>query len=415
MTHEAHDHPRECDGFDPLDAELLSNPYVAYENLRRSCPVTRSARYGGFWVASRYDDVRAVAQDPATFSSASGVSLPALGNKRPMIPIEIDPPDHGRYRALLNRQFVRAEIELLEPSIRKDSQTLLDNLPTDSSIDLMDEFCYAQPMLAMWRSPFFGPPVEGALNDDWRVLFTQWVRQFKFDPDATAEAAQRIREYLAAHLRSRKRAPQDDMPSLLLQARIRGRSLSTQEILDCLFLFFSAGSATTSAALGSILWYLAVHDDLRQRLAADLTLIPSSVEELLRLVGPSHCERRTLTVDRRLGGEDLKKGDSILILWASANRDDAKFTAADDFQPDRDTSPSLAFGAGIHMCIGAHLARLQLRVAIEELLLRAPKYQVDLDAVRWDVGLDRAPSILPTRLRPDDSARLNRTSREVLS
>lgn len=208
-----------------------------------------------------------------------------------------------------------------------------------------------------------------------------------------------MHKYISVILDDRRKNPGDDIPTQLLTQEVGGRMLSEEEIHDTLFLLFSAGIETSAAALGNMLHFLAHHREARRALVEDPAIIPSAVEELLRHVGPSQCVRRTATTDTEVAGCPVKKGESVVIHWGAANLDEEAFERADEFDPTRSPNPHLAFGKGVHKCQGLHFARLELRVALEEVLAVAPDYEIAVpeEELEWKVGIDRALKSLPVR------------------
>jgi cytochrome P450 len=378
--------------FDPADVESLQDPYPRFAAFRKGTQLRYSRAHGGFWVACRYDEVRDIASQPNLFSSAVGTTIPALANARPLIPLEVDPPAHSRFRKLLSPYFTRRRAEELEPEIRRQTVALIDDAVAKGRVDLVRELAFPQSMRAMWQPPLLGYPSDApdvATDGSWEDTFREWVLSFK-DAARTTEGAARIGSYVERHLESRRREPRDDIPTMLLDAHVDGRQLSAEERIDILFILFTAGTSTTVAALGTILWFLACHDEARAELLDDPQRIPTAIEELLRYAGPSQAERRVVTDETKVAGADLRAGDSVCLLWGSANRDEEEFEHADDVRLDRLPNRHMAFGHGVHLCIGKDLARVQLRVAVEEVLSRMPRFRLVGGApLRWTAGLER--------------------------
>lgn len=388
--------------FDPIDQARLQDPYPLYRELRERCPVAHSdAHMGGFWVLSRYEDVRRVALDAETFASGPGIAIPPLGNPLPMIPLEVDPPDHEPLRRLVSPAFAPARMRPVEASARSCARQLVDAFAARGECDLVTELAYRLPVLTIWQRPLLGEPLTEGLGD-WVATFQSWVHDFKHSQGRSAEAGATILAYVERVLDARRAEPADDIPSTLLNAEVAGRPLTREEQLGYLFILFTAGVETTAAALGSIFLFLAREPEVRARLAAEPELLDPAIEELLRFLGPVQAERRTATRDVEVGGCPIRAGESVLLLWNSAGRDEAEFADGETFVPDRFPNRHLSFGLGPHRCVGSHLARLTLRAAIQEVLERLPDYRVrDGAELRFSVGTNRSLVSLPVVFTPE--------------
>jgi cytochrome P450 len=389
------------DNWEPRNP-LLAHPTEIYRALR-SCPVVHSDNHGGFHVVSRFGDVARIASDWETFSSAQGITIPPYGTPRPMMPIELDPPEQGDFRrALAPRVSVRRMAEL-EDSLREICRRLLAPLAAGESYDFMSDFAEVFPIEAFWQEPLMGPPVHSPITEgDWLGAFQRWSQELHHDDELSAAASASINSYIDDVLAERRKNPRDDMPTQLITQEVGGRMLSLDEVHDTLLLMFAAGIETTKSALGNMLHYLAHHPEQRRRLAAEPSLIPTAVEELLRLVGPNQGVKRTATVDTEVGGCPVGKGEAVLIMWAAANLDEEEFPEPDEFVVDRTPNRHLAFGRGVHKCIGLHFARLELKVALEEVLAVAPAFEITVpeEELEWAVGIDRTLVHLPVERGP---------------
>lgn len=388
------------DHLDVADAERMQDPFDAFRLLRDEHPLARSdAHLDGFWVVSRHADVRRIALDHRGFLSSQGMAIPPLGNERPLIPIEIDPPAHREYRLLINDLFTQQAVARSEPHVRAETRALVRRIldAHDGRCDLVRALAYEQPMIVLWSEPFLGAPlpVDGRRGSALTGLFQQWVHDFKHDPSRTHAAADTMRAYLGDVLDDRARRPADDIPTRLLDARIDDRRLARDECVDFLFLLLTAGTATTGDALSASLLHLATTPDHVAAFCAPDTDQVVATEELLRMFGPAQSERRTAAADAELHGRTIRAGDPVMLLWGSANRDERVFDRADEVVLDRSPNPHLGFGAGVHRCIGISLARLQVRVTLDEWLRAVPTFSVvDGYAPRWSVGLDRSLRVL---------------------
>jgi hypothetical protein len=385
--------------YDPM-SERVQTPYDLYSEMRKRCPVAHSDAHeeNGFWIFSRYQDVLRAARDHETYSNAGGITLPAVGLVRPLIPLEYDPPLQTSYRGLLSPLFSPRQTARIEERLRAQTIGLIDAFIDRGSCDLVTEFCERQPTMALWQEPFLGDPIPvGDGDDDWVGAFQSWIHDLTHVPSKTVEAGQQIGGYLMALIEHRRQNPADDIPTLLLSATVEGRPLSEEEVFDYLFMLFAAGVETTAASLGAIFHFLGRNPDIRTRLATEPSLIPTACEELLRFLGPTQATRRTLKRAVDVDGHALREGDSVLLLWGSADRDEDEFDAPDRCILDRFPNRHLAFGAGTHRCLGSNLARLELRLSLEEFLRRIPDYEVTAtdDELEWGVGTDRALQHLP--------------------
>lgn len=384
--------PREID-FDHTDREFMQNPYEMFRTLREQLPVARSTRFDGFWVLSRYDDLIAAARDAGTFSSAGGVTIPNFGSPVPMVPIEADPPTHATFRRLLQREFSRARMAAFTKAINALADELIDGFAARGSADLAAELCSPLPSIVI--AQLLGFP-----DSDWG-MFRSYTEQLletakTGDLEANIGAALEFCTYLANALDDRRREPRDDMLTRVVQADVGGRPITEDEALGLTLLTVVAGHETTVGGIGSLLLHVARIPGLKERLIAEPGLIPKAVEEALRVEAPIQGIARTLTKDVCLHGEQLRAGDKVWLLWAAGNRDPEQFPDPETFDLDRTPNRHLSFGDGIHRCVGAPLAQIEMRVVLEKVLERIPDYHVeDWDAVAFSGGQNRQVASLP--------------------
>jgi cytochrome P450 len=389
--------PPERDDLDIHDPAFARDPYPIYDALRANCPVSRGEKYGGYWLLTRYDDVREAARDWRTFtSSVPGVtSIPAAARRtEPQLPLEVDPPLHSRYRALVNPVFSPARIERLRPRVAALATRLVDDLlphlARGQTVDLVT--AYAEPLSIGALAAFTGLPREdGALWLDWqRRMFD--VRH----PDDGLRATHEMNAYIVHLVDERKQSPHDgdDFISLLLQSEVEGHRLTDKEVHAFCQLQFGAGFETTADAISIALHYLALHVDARTHLAASPQLLQPAVEEFLRYATPIQIFGRNATRDLELHGRAIKERDVVALSYGSANHDPAVFDAPETCRLDRFATPSaprhLTFGAGVHLCLGAPLARLELATTLSEFTTRVPPLSLAQDAeVVWKARGDR--------------------------
>ena len=383
--------------YSPFDAEVIADPYPVYRELRANSPAHWS-REANSWVLSRYDDVSAALADPATYSSASGIfpTPPGVDMTELFLPMLImsDPPRHTQLRQIVSRAFTPRRIAALEPHIETLVKDLLDQTPEAGNWEFVSGF--AGPLPAIVIADMLGVPRDD--RDQFRAWSTTLIQSnpVRGEFGAGLDAAAALYEYFTAFLAERRAHPQDDLMTALVQAEVDGEYLSEEELLGFCLLLLVAGHETTTNLLSNSAVVLAQHPDVRQQLADDPELVPAAVEELLRYDSPVQGLARTLTAPVELHGESMQTGDTVLLLFGSANRDDHAFPHADRFDVNRHPERQVAFGRGIHFCLGASLARLEARIALQTLLTRRPDWDVDLDAaVRLHSGPIRGYISLP--------------------
>ena len=383
--------------YSPFDAEVIADPYPVYRELRPNSPAHWS-REANSWVLSRYDDVSAALADPATYSSASGIfpTPPGVDMTELFLPMLImsDPPRHTQLRQIVSRAFTPRRIAALEPHIETLVKDLLDQTPEAGNWEFVSGF--AGPLPAIVIADMLGVPRDD--RDQFRAWSTTLIQSnpVRGEFGAGLDAAAALYEYFTAFLAERRAHPQDDLMTALVQAEVDGEYLSEEELLGFCLLLLVAGHETTTNLLSNSAVVLAQHPDVRQQLADDPELVPAAVEELLRFDSPVQGLARTLTAPVELHGESMQTGDTVLLLFGSANRDDHAFPHADRFDVNRHPERQVAFGRGIHFCLGASLARLEARIALQTLLTRRPDWDVDLDAaVRLHSGPIRGYISLP--------------------
>lgn len=382
------------EGFDHQARSYAQDPFPALERAFDLGPITWTDAHGGYYVVTGYEEVRWIWANWEVFSGRPSVSIPpGLGSERPLMPVEIDPPDHTKYRSLLNPVFSPRRMRELEPKIRASADRLIDAFIDRGSCDLIGEFAHILPTEIFVQ--MLGVPLEE--GEQWR----QWnhdVLHSYADGSGTdlpqiAGRAALDRLYELLELRKAERA--DDIISVLIDSRHEGEQLSDDEIVDMSYGLFLAGLDTVQAALGVHYAFLAQSPGHRDRLVADPTLIPAAVEELLRwdsLVSAA----RTVTRDVEYAGVEFKKGDRVLMVNRAADRDPRIWDDPAEVDFDRPSRGTLVFGAGPHRCVGSHLARLELQIAHERIHARIPDYRLAPDArLEWHTGTVAGLSEVP--------------------
>ncbi|WFR72615.1 cytochrome P450 [Prescottella defluvii] len=359
--------------FDHHDERLGADPLEVSIEMQKRCPVAHSDAHGGFWVVSDYEEARLIMQDPEVFTSAKSVRVPAGPKTRPLPPIEYDPPEHGKYRSLIAKAFSPRNINALEPKIRKLCDLLIGQFQEKGSCDLVADL--AAPLPTTIFTEMMGLPVEDAEKfHRWATLINHQAHEGEGAISA-GEAMAETMDYLRVILDERKANPRDDIATALVQAQVDGEPISEDDLIHMAFLLFLGGLDTVTSAMSFMFSHLAQRPDLRQQIIDDPTIIPAAVEEFLRFE-PVIMIGRAVTTDTEVGGCPVKADERILINSIAVNRDPAKFENPDVIDFSRDANQHMTFGVGPHRCVGSHLARLELKVVLEEFHSRIPDYRI---------------------------------------
>ena len=387
--------------FDHTDPAWVADPYPIWDDLRQRCPVAHSDRYGGAWLPVTHDLVSEVAYDTEHFTSRTVVvserrpgpdALPAPIGLSP--PITSDPPYHGVIRRMLLPAFAPKPIAALEPFTRDLCRDLLAATEGRTSFDAAVEYTRHIPVQVIVR--FLGFPLEDA--DLFRGFISLVLEQVDRPSDERDQMFTELDEYMDAQIADHIAHPRDDLTSFLIDAEIDGSKLPHEHIRGSMVLLMIAGIDTTWSAIGASLWHLAQHPGDRRRLAAEPGLMDTAVEELLRAYAPVTMAR-LVAKDFDFHGYPFKEGDWLLLPFPAANRDPAAFTDPGQVRLDRARNRHAAFGLGRHRCLGSNLARMELRVALEEWLARYPDFELsDPSAVTWSAGQVRGPRTLPVTI-----------------
>jgi cytochrome P450 len=388
METEAHtaDAPaEEAEGTNPLsgmDPEMARNPQPLFKALRDDMPVmTVDMPNGGRGlVLARKEDIMSALRQPDLFSS--NMDAVDLKNKRPMIPLQIDPPEHKKFRKLLDPIFAPRKMAAMDEEVAALVNHLIDQFIDRGEVDFAKEFSIpfpSQVFLTLLGLPLdeldrFLTMKDGIIRPDH---VTGRGYGSKASQEYQQEIADSVYDYFNEVLDQREKERRDDLLSLFLDAEVDGDRLTRNDILDICFLFLIAGLDTVTATLDCMYSFLAQHPDHRRQLVEDPSLIPNAIEEMLRWETPVMGIARVAMQETELGGCPVRAGDQIMVMIGSANTDEAEYPDGDVVRWDRDVNPHIAFGGGIHRCLGSHLARMELRVALREWHKRIPDYEVE--------------------------------------
>jgi cytochrome P450 len=387
--------------FDPMSPVLAGRLHDTLTHMRTTCPVAHSDQYGGFWFLTRYDDVMSVLQDTVTFTNTEGLTVPTGKAVVPNLPEEVDPPLHRMYRKVINPYLTPAAIERWQEPTRAVADRPIDNFIEVGRCDLMADFATPFPGLTLFEFVLNAPrehipwlqevataaavPTNPRHKEAWQEFF-DWINEFIED--------------------RRRNAPRGDVVDAIIAAEIDGRPITQDEIVGIMQQLVQGGLETTAGALGQFVLRFCVQPDIPALLRRQPDLIPDAVEELLRLDTPFLCIGRTATRDTVIDGHHITKGDKVIVSWASANRDESEFPSAATFDPGRPTKRHLTFGAGPHRCVGSNIARLNLRVAVEQIVHRLDHIRLQEDAgpISFHSAYNRAPLKVPIAFTPGPRA-----------
>jgi len=379
--------------WDHLDSDWRNNPYPIWDQLRKECPIAHTERFGGAYLPTRYEDVKAISYDTDSFSSHRVVIRDyQVETPMPAPPITSDPPWHKPEKRVLLPFFSMQEMEKLEPKARAVCNDLIDRFIDDGHCDAAQQYSRHIPVRVI--AHMLG------VDENDGDLFIRWINEILElgvrDYDVFLNGMTEMTVYFQAEIEKRKDNPRDDLISIMMQAGCEDEPWTPERVLGALRLLMIAGIDTTWSAIGSSMWHLATHPEDRQRLLDKPELMPTAVEEMLRAYSPVTMAREVVK-DTEISGCPIKAGNMVLLSFPAANRDPEMFEDADKVVIDRQPNRHSAFGLGIHRCVGSNLARMEMTVAIEEWLKRIPHFSLEGE-VTWSEGTVRGPRTLPLKL-----------------
>jgi cytochrome P450 len=382
--------------FDHNHPDWSSDPHAIWHDLRRRCPVAHTDRYRGVYLPVRHDDIRAIAYDTDHFSSRRISILEKPPISAPIPPVTSDPPKHRPQRMMLLPAFTPAAIAELEPVTRQMCNELIDGFIGRGRCDAALDYASHVPTRVISRML--------GVNEQNGDRFRNWIHELAGDgvEDGTvfARVIREIDAFFRAEIAARRSNPQSDLIGFLMGQTIDGEPLLEQHLLGTLRLLLLAGIDTTWSSISHTLLHLARTPEHRLRLAAEPALMPSAIEEFLRVFAPVSVARLVVK-EQEVGGCRFAAGKMVLLPYPAANRDPEKFERPDEVVLDRQENRHSTFGLGIHRCIGSNLARMELRVAVEEWLRRIPDFEIEENAkLNWSRGLVRGPRCVPVSFCP---------------
>ena len=388
--------------FDHLSPEFFAHMWGVLGALRDESPVHRNRSDGGFVAVTRYDDVARVANDWRSFTSAQGVA-PSRSFSSRLLPADADPPLHGAIRSVLNPHFRPAVVREMEDHIRELTVELLDTFSERGECDFVSEFASVLPGRVVYEAVLGAP--RGELANVLRM-----VKEFTSNPNESSAVLKEYISWVDKLCEQRSAALDDGEPdviSVMLDAEIQGQPIDRETRGSVVALLIIAALDTTLTALTSIVHALATRPDIAESLqGADEQLLRQAVDEFLRWESPVPAMSRHATCPVAIGDTTIEPGERVLLYFGAANRDESHFPHADQFDLHREHNDHMAFGRGIHTCLGAHVARLELRVALEEILKRMPNLAIAPGAdISFHGGMSRSRDSLRVTFRPTPASR----------
>ncbi len=383
--------------WDPLDSKTFRDPLATYTEMRKRCPVAFTDRWGSFWTLTKYQDIVRVAADNETFISSIQNLVPMSPRSGvPRRPLQVDPPEHAQFRRAINPYLEPGRVAKLEPTLRQIAARFLQPLVARGRGDATKDYARHLPIRALCA--FLGASEQDAVWIQERS--GRYVQAIAADDRETAkQLSGELDEFALGLVATRRSAPLDpdlDLITGLFAAKIEDEPLNDEVIAGLVRGLIVAADRSTSNGIGSSILHLTTHADLQAQLRRDYVLIPEAVEEFVRLYAPSQATARTTTRDVELGGRKIRAGDVVAMVFLAGNRDPAVFPEPDECVFGRNSNLHLGFGHGVHKCAGQSLARLQLKIALEELLSRTKGFELD-GSVVYNTWPEFGPKSLPIR------------------
>lgn len=379
--------------FDHTDPVAAQDIYRTLATAREECPVLHSSHHGGFYALTRYADVTRAANDHVHFTTTKGVTVPPLGLPTASVPLTTDPPEHKNYRRALQPFFTPPAVAAMESGIRRVVVEHVEAFATRGRADLVAELAGPVPCIVIAM-------LLGLDRSVWST-FSEWVDRMESashvgDVATRKLFADKLYELLVTEVEARKTEPRDDLLTTIAQVTVDGEPVPDAIRYGMAQLLLVAGHDTTVSGIGNVLRHLMEHPELRAKVIGDPTLLDRVIEESLRFESPVFGLARTVATETTVEDTTMCPGDKVLLMYGSANHDHRRYPDPETFDPLRtDRPPHVAFGYGRHRCIGEHLARLEMRVVVEELLRRIPNYRLAPDAtIDMRTALVRGPRAL---------------------
>lgn len=386
--------------FDLLSPALAADLHPTLARARAQCPVAHSDQHDGYWIATRYDDVLRIAQDWQAFSSELGITVPHNPRQATasikVIPVAIDPPLHRTFKRLINGYFTPAVVAPWQEPTRALVNRLIDGFVERGECDFMEAFARPLPGLAFFELALHAPPDDLEEVNHWATMAS--LPHLGEQMDSLMKLAGWIGRFVEQRQAD---GPRGDVVDAIMAADIEGRPITSAEVIGTIQLLVLGGLETTAGVLGAAMLRFCDQPEILETLRTRPELIPAAVEELLRLDGSFICIGRTARHDTEIGSHPVKAGERVIVYWASANRDEAEFDDPDTFDLERASNRHIAFGAGPHRCAGSNLARMNLRIALEELARRVTDVRLQPGVeVEFHSTFNRAPLTVPIAFTP---------------
>lgn len=386
---------------DNTDPALFGHLFETLNKMRDTCPVAWSPAFGGFWALNKYDDIVTASRDWEHFTVTEGIMIPPTGASMKVIPAELDPPRHTKFRKLVLPYFTEPALQKWIPGIENIIDEAFKPILGKGRADLVTDVAHPVPVLAISL-------ILGMLGEDWRRIRSLAAAFLAAtgQPELARQRARELEDYLEQQIDKRRGRPVEDLLGAIVNAEIADDDpVTPAEMLGLVQLMVVAGHETTVNGIATLTYRLICEPGLRDRLVADRTLIGSVIDETLRLHPPVWNMARTVAAETEMRGSQMCPGEKVMLVYGAANRDPDRFEDPDTFDPERPNNQHLTFGSGRHRCVGEPLARLELRLALEYILDNMPDVELDGEPV-WGGGTNQhGLRHLPVRFTPSAATR----------